>query len=276
MKFSQRIGKIAVRNMIQDNNMDDALKNRLFNVVKDIIETQFTISEGLAYIEKDFLVDFCDSFGEKVTCYDGSWRDFLQKINNKIYTNNEIWFFYDFIEWLYLKIGYHKGVFRDKINSILKQEKSAYIFNNSGELIKMSDEIEIDEVNYSLEKTKKYSSVSEHLKKARDAFSDRENPDYTDTIRESIFAVEAVVKIITNDQNATLESALKNIPNININLKSSLEKLYHFRGDQGGVGHALKCEQKSIISEYDARLVLVTCHAIVNYLILNFLDKNED
>ena len=286
MKFSQRIGKTSSKKIIQSNTMDNVLKNRLFNTAKQSIEWE--LENGSRCFKYHFLDLFCDFFGDKITNYNTTYgekitkkhiayKNFLIKLECKIYTENDVWFFYDFIEWLYAQISNTQGrdFFRNTINSILEEEKSAFVFNSFGELMKISDEVEIEEINDTLEKSKKYSTVSAHLKKARDAFSSRENPDYVGSIRESIFAVEAISKIIVNDQNATLEVALKKIPKLNVNLKNSLDKLYHFRGDQGGVGHSQKEKQESKISEHDSRLILIICHSIVNYLISNFLDENK-
>lgn len=268
------MGKTEVRMIVQKDSMDDILRNRLFNVTKELIDDSFVISDGYTVVMHDFLVSYCDYFGEKITSHRRTYNPFLEHLEYKIFVNNDVWFFYDFIEWLMSMDLHDVEYFHDKFNRIFEEEKSAYRLNVANELIPLTDDIEINEVNESIEKSARYKSVSEHLNNARASFSSRGESNYLDVIRESVFAIEALAKIIVKDKNATLETALKKIPNINPNLQASLLKLYHFRGDQGGVGHAVKEHQESNITEYEAKLLLIMAHAVTNYLIANFL-KDE-
>lgn len=179
--------------------------------------------------------------------------------------------FYDFIEWILLKGFYLCEEYTQKLNSVLEAEKSAYRIGSDCRLISITDEVELVELNHALDKAEKYQSVSIHLKNARSEFSKRQNSNYKSVVHESILAVEALSKIISGDDKATLETALKKIPNLNTNLKESLQKLYHFRGDEGGIGHGSKRLQENLIQEEEARLILVTSHTVVNYLISKFL-----
>ena len=251
--------------------MDIALKNRLFNTIREILEETYSQVEGYQFIERSFLNIYCDAFGEKITEHDGRFNSFIKNFEYKVYVNDDIWFFYDFIEWLLSQKFYNYEYYSHKINQILRDERSAYLLDADNEFIKITDEIELEEINSSIEKTKKFKGVSEHLSRARESYSNRENPNYKDCVRESILSIESLVKIIVNDKNATLETAVKKIPNINENLKKSLIKLYHFRGDEGGVVHGNKQDQKSKITEFEAKLILVNSHSLVNYLMATFL-----
>jgi hypothetical protein len=274
MKFSERIGKTFKSDIIQTDSMDGALRNRLFNVVKDILDESYRESRGYLYINEAFLVSYCDTFGQKITEHDGRYNAFIQHLDYRIYIDEDVWFFYDFIEWLLSLRFSNSGYYAKTINKVLKEERSAYLLDDGNNLVKITDEIEVEEINNSLELARRFKGVDEHLSKAREAFSNRQNPDYKNCVRESIFAIESLLKIITDDKNATLETALKKIKNLNINLKESLIKLYHFRGDQGGVGHGNKNNQLSEITEYEAKLILVNAHSLVNYLIATFVTKN--
>ena len=61
-----------------------------------------------------------------------------------------------------------------------------------------------------------YVSVNTHIKKALSLYSDRKNPDYENSIKESISAVEAMCCIITGmtGASATLGAALKKLEDI--------------------------------------------------------------
>jgi hypothetical protein len=60
MKFSQRIGKNTKSELIQINNMDEALKNRLFNVVEDLILAEHSEQVGHLHVTNEFLSQYCD------------------------------------------------------------------------------------------------------------------------------------------------------------------------------------------------------------------------
>lgn len=271
MKFSQRVGKTEIRTLIQRDDMDDSLKNRLFNIISEILESCFTYEYGIKYVEKAFLADYCDEFAVKTTDLSSRYQDFIGHINSRVYVNNDIWFFYNFIEWIVSLEFNLCEEYVKKLNLVLEAEKSAYRIGSDYKLISITDEVEMDGINDALEKAEKYASVSIHLRNARSEFSKRQTPNYKSVVHESILAIEALSKIISGDENATLETALKKIPNLNTNLKESLQKLYHFRGDEGGIGHGSKNNQENTIQGEEAKLILVTSHSVVNYLISKFL-----
>ena len=251
--------------------MDDSLKNRLFNIISEILESCFTYEYGIKYVEKAFLADYCDEFAVKTTDLSSRYQDFIGHINSRVYVNNDIWFFYNFIEWIVSLEFNLCEEYVKKLNLVLEAEKSAYRIGSDYKLISITDEVEMDGINDALEKAEKYASVSIHLRNARSEFSKRQTPNYKSVVHESILAIEALSKIISGDENATLETALKKIPNLNTNLKESLQKLYHFRGDEGGIGHGSKNNQENTIQGEEAKLILVTSHSVVNYLISKFL-----
>ena len=111
--------------------------------------------------------------------------------------------------------------------------------------------------------------VRVHLQSSVDLFSDRKNPDYRNSIKESISAVEAVCQIITGEEKATLGQALKKLEEKGIELHEALRKsfsnLYGYTSDADGIRHALL--EESTLDFDDAKFfMLVSCSAFVNYL----------
>ncbi|MCZ7542089.1 MAG: hypothetical protein M5R40_00440 [Anaerolineae bacterium] len=94
--------------------------------------------------------------------------------------------------------------------------------------------------------------------------ADRENPDYRNSIKEAISAVEATAKIITGDKKATLRQALKRL-GLHPALESGLSSIYGYTSDADGIRHALTDEPN--VTHDDAKFMLVSCSAFVNYLI---------
>ncbi len=76
-------------------------------------------------------------------------------------------------------------------------------------------------------------------------------------------------KIITGDEKATLSTALRRLEGsgirIHSGLRQSFDKLYVYTGDAHGIGHALLDE--STLDFDDAKFMLVSCSAFVNYLV---------
>jgi hypothetical protein len=274
IRFSQRIGKTPIRNVLQKDEMDERLKNRLFNCVDKAVKDRFGILEGLLYISQDFLEEYCDYFGELFSEKNNRYDVFSKELKKKIYEKDDSMFFYDYIEFVIEKYGYRCDELISELNNIFEQEKSAYRLDSKGSLISIIDEIELSEINRSEEIVAKYGGVYEHLIKSRNFFSDRERPDYKKCISESIHAIEAISRIILNDPNATLGDLVKKI-SVHPNLKTSIEKIYSFGSDVGGVRHGNKERENSDkldkVGSDEARLILVLSHTIVNYLITKFI-----
>lgn len=104
---------------------------------------------------------------------------------------------------------------------------------------------------------------------ALNLLSDRKNPDYRNSVKESISAVESICKIIINNDSTTLGQALKEIEKrhkIPGSLKNAFSALYGYTSDEGGIRHAL-LEGDSNVDLEEARFMLVACSAFINYLI---------
>ena len=115
------------------------------------------------------------------------------------------------------------------------------------------------------------STVNEHIQTAHKHLSDRNSPDYRNSIKESISAVESICKNIADDPNTTMSKALKKIEEkekieMHSDMKEAFKKLYHYTSDSGGIRHAL-VDQKTQPSFDDAKFMLVSCSAFINYLV---------
>jgi hypothetical protein len=99
--------------------------------------------------------------------------------------------------------------------------------------------------------------------------SDRKNPDYRNSIKESISAIESVAKIISNNSKDSLGGALDKIKG-KIKLHAALEKvfkqIYGYTSDSDGIRHALTEETNCDFE--DAKYMLVSCSAFINYLVV--------
>jgi AbiJ N-terminal domain 4 len=195
------------------------------------------------------------------------------KVMKEIFSNFiRSWFFkakwfevYDLLEFI---ANFNIKNLIEASNIFLEREVSAYRFVGS-QLTKITSEEEIKEIEDVLNNDDKFLNVKRHITKALEHMSDRKNPDYRNSIKESISAVEALCIIITGDQKATLGTALKIIEknhNLHGSLKNAFSSFYGYTSDSSGIRHALT-EDSTDISFDDAKFFLVSCSAFVNYLI---------
>jgi hypothetical protein len=175
---------------------------------------------------------------------------------------------YDFIE--YVSTVYTdqdtNGKFQRYCNWTLEREVSAYRFVGS-RIVEMTSLDEIQEVQATLALSDPFAPVSIHLRRALDLLADRKSPDYRNSIKESISAVEAVSKILAEDPRADLTQALRHVK-AKAGLHPALEKafirMYGYTSDADGIRHALMDEPT--VRFADAKFMLVACAAFVNYL----------
>ena len=178
-----------------------------------------------------------------------------------------VWFQkYDFIEFLCSidQIGYS---FSDHINNALEHEMSGYRIID-GSVAQITSKEEISAIEDAIDDSDRWRPVSNHLRTALIHLSSRENPDYRNSIKESISAVEALCCIITENKEATLGQALKEIEKshrLHAALKKSFSHLCGYASNADGIRHALLEDSIELRFE-DAKFMLVSCSTFVNYL----------
>jgi len=151
-------------------------------------------------------------------------------------------------------------------NSILEREISGYRFVGE-KIVPITAEEEIAEIEEALRTTESLTPVAIHLKTALAFMSDRKSPNYRNSIKESISAVEVICRLIAGSDKATLGQALKVIKS-KIGLHPSLEKafsaIYGYTSNAEGIRHALLDESHLYFE--DAKFMLVACAAFINYI----------
>ena len=101
--------------------------------------------------------------------------------------------------------------------------------------------------------------------------SNRTSPDYRNSIKESVSAVESICRIVLEDQNITLGKALDRIEkkgNVKIQraLRDAFDHLYGFTSGSEGIRHAMGLLEDPNLNLEEAQFMLVSCSAFVNYL----------
>mgnify|MGYP007089864772 FL=1 len=162
------------------------------------------------------------------------------------------------------------GTIYQNFNNIFEQECIGYRFV-SKQIVPITDKIETDAVESALQVS--FDGARTQLQKALGFLSDREHPDYKNCVKESISAVESVCKVISGNEKAALKDALNGLiangMNIHGSLKSAILALYGYASDEGGIRHAER-ETESTVTFEEAKFMMVTCSAIVNYLVAEY------
>ena len=247
--------------------MDYDLRSRLWNALCTHYWDRLEEAPSGSFRLNDLIVKLWhDYFKRPIDTMGHMWGDIYLQIR-QYYFECKWYEVYDFIEFVANNDGEKArlAVFMDACNSILEQELSAYRFVH-GKITQITSEEEIAEIEEALETPIKL--VNEHLKTALDLLADRKSPDYRNSIKESISAVEALCRLITKDPNATLGQALK-VVREKVGLHPALEKafssLYGYTSSAEGIRHAL-LEEPNLDFEI-AKFMLVSCSGFINYLI---------
>lgn len=273
MVFSERIGITPLKNSIQKNSMNNELKIGLWNAISQYyfkVELnsmgKYFVSENsnsnVYYICKSLWLDF---YKIPIETLSNNWNVNFKIIKARY--DNSNWFqVYDLIEFM-AEISHKntRAAFTIYCNKILERENSAYRFIE-GKLAEITSDIEIREIEKALGFP--FVPTKKHLSRALELLSDRINPDYRNSIKESISSVESLCKYVTNNSNGTLGQALKIIEekiSIHSALRVAFSNLYGYTSDQDGIRHALMGES-NILYE-DAKFMLVSCSAFVNYIL---------
>jgi hypothetical protein len=149
-------------------------------------------------------------------------------------------------------------------NAFLEREVSTYRFVDA-RIIRIVSEEEIAAIEEALHV--KVSPVREHLNRALQMFADRRYPNYRNSIKESISAVEALVMTVTQSDKGTLGDLLKALERQNKlhpALKAAFSSLYGYTSDADGICHTLLDEDRVTFGQ--AKFMLVACSAFTGYV----------
>jgi hypothetical protein len=277
MIFSKRLGIRPIKAELEKNGLSIELRNMLWTVVVELIlEKKSNMVARSPYGSQE-------AFSPLTLYFRDLWMHFYKLpidnlpvsygCVNEIWATKSIrdWFFkaewdqvYDFIEFS----STYDSNFPEICNVFLKREMSAYRFIENS-LAEINSEQEVLEVQSALKIEDKFSTVKAHLQRSLELYSDRKNPDFRNSIKESISSVESLARIIIGDDNATLGKALKEIEKkhqLPAALKAAFSSLYGYTSEEGGIRHCLLENGVSVDIE-ESRFMLIACSAFVNYLI---------
>lgn len=277
--FSDRNNIEKIPEEIQLEELDERTRVGIFNLWSEIYY-EFSSAIGNSYdILHSFLRNMMiDLYNQPIV--KGRLLDvhkFLEIIFNTI-LNDDYNKVFDLLEYSVKRIQEHKNEFGGRsispnnnlqlrFNKLFEKEIVGYRFINY-QITKISDSIEVDSINESFNNP--IDVVKNHIAKAAKFLSNRENPDYQNSIKESITALESLAQIIINSKGAeaTLGKMLKKLEDdgmINSAMKAGFSALYGFASEGQGVRHGSVNGQA--VTFEDAKYILVISTAFINFVI---------
>lgn len=268
--FSHRKGLKQVRQTLQVDEVDTVLRNGIWNALlescwQDISASTSQYSDEPYGQHWEFLrAVWADYFKLPIDRMPRTWSSIFGELREHFFKCkwNEV---YDFIEFIAITfpLSWVTNKFIEKCNFILERELAAYRFIGTT-IAQLTSEQEIAEIEKALEIPDSMKPVKTHLQSALDKFANKKSPDYRNSIKESISAVESLCNLIKGTKT-TLGDALKDFKDLHPALKDSFIKLYGYTSDAHGIRHAL-LEEPNLDHE-DAKYMLVSCSAFINFLV---------
>ena len=266
MRFSQRIGMVSVSDVVQTEGMSDALRNSLWNVLDQCIWSKQTFLRnrhgGLGLVD-DLSRELWSNFFKLRT-------DSRPVYGSKILEQIRTYFFsckwyevYDFIEFVvqtYKILG-----LIELVNEILERELSGFRLID-GLFTPVSDASEKEAIESALAPGP-FAGVQAHLHQALLHLASRDQPDYRNSIKESISAIESAVCELSGNPKATLGDGLKVLERngkLHNALRNGFSAIYGYTSDADGIRHAML--EEAALDEADAKFFLVSSAAFINYL----------
>ncbi len=266
VKFSDRVGITQPPTELQVNSMNAELRNSMWNALVQVLETgdlhwRRVVTHLFIYFFKEPVdnmrstIRFCrDDLRERfMEC---EWYDVYNIIEELLPNIEEI-----------TSYNIMKEEFEILLNYVLKRELSGYRIIK-GKLVPITDEREIQTIR---EATSTSSSlglngVNQHITNSLRLLGKKPDPDYLNSIKESISAVESICELLTGEK--AFGKALKKLSG-KLSLHGAIEKgflsLYGYTSDEDGIRHAI-LELKDV-GFAEAKFMLVTCSAFVNFVI---------
>lgn len=277
-RFSERIGARGTPRQIQLTDMDEALRASLWNEITPRF-TRGTSSHwcavGSHLARYLFKVPTDTVPGYEEAAYQWVREHFMSAPWHEAY---------DILEALVVNVdkickppaSYMPVYYQDQrsdfvlsTNRVLERELSGYRFVR-GILIPISDPAEVAAVEEASRVTAQggLAGAHAHIASALRLLGQKPTPDYRNSIKEAISAVESVVNVITQGSGNGVATAIEELSRhteIHGALRAALKQLYGFSSDSDGVRHAIM--DQATVGFDEAKFMLVACAAFVNFVV---------
>lgn len=267
--FKHRKGYRKLRDEILLGDLDAGTRNRLWTL---LMRYYWDSMRGIPFLrrnenmEKLFVQLWFDYFKLPHDTLTQDWQTLYSDMRERFFGGD--WF--EALSFIEAVLFYHPdeslvNEFSKLCNGILEKDKSGYRLVG-GKFVEITSEEEISTIEEALNIPLK--NVKTHLEQSLSLLSDKKNPDYRNSIKESISAIEAICITIVGTRLRTFHLMLDDVAKklgINNALVEGFKRIYGYTSDQDGIRHALMDEPT--LGYEDALYMLISCSAFINYLI---------
>lgn len=271
MRFSQRMGLTPVKTALQRESMDGELRNGIWNVLELFWWREQTerLPSGQTRGDRFFYYLWRDFYKQPVDAIPHLPVGRMRKVRASFFEMkwHEVYDFLEFAANNFPSDHEERERFLQFCNDMLERELSAYRFVG-GIVTPITSQEEMAAIEQALSSSDRFKGARTHLERALALVSDRKSPDYRNSIKESISAVEAACKILAGSEKATLDDALAELERkqrLHRALRKAFSSLYGYTSDADGIRHALL--EESSLDLDDAKFMLVCCSAFVSFLV---------
>lgn len=270
--FSQRHGYTEVRTAIQREGLDRETRLDIWNVLARVSEACrdfFAYRPQVSLIEDRLWIGFFREARDEMPNSGDLWA------RVKYSTLKDDWYrVFDLIEVLVASARSHAagelaGVFASAVralNAVFEQNLVAYRII-AGRLTPLDSAEDVEAISTAIDNTEGLPGARHSIDRALSLLADRAAPDYPNSIKESISAVESVVKTVTGE--GQLGAGLKRLEQAGLKIHPALRdawgKMYGWASDEDGIRHA--GIEPADADQALAKYTLVTCSAFVSLLI---------
>ena len=272
MKFSERQGIRPPATTLQTEGMSIELRNSLWNVLHIHVWSAagfFQRTGPRVDVESLTTALWFEHLKRRIDSRPFEVRRQLDEIRQYFFEEAEWYEVYELLEWVVSWVGKnwraHHLKLIDALNFVLGRELSGFRMI-AGVFSPITDEQEREALEVAMSDTD-FPGVRAHLQAALRLMSDRLAPDYRNSIKESISAVESLAKEIVGRPKATLGEALTVLERkseLHRALKQGFSSLYGYTADADGIRHAMLDEPDLDVA--DAKFFLLSCTSFINYL----------
>lgn len=265
--FSQRYGYVTVTEVVQTKDLNHRTRMDLWNLViyPYVRPWQEWDEPGLTPLGQTLWTEF---LGEAI-----HRRSHMSELQELIYAevlNSPFHRVFDLLEHLaeqlfdpeYDPFSQDGEQYIDECNRIFAKHLVQFRFVNIS-IVPTSSNEEVRSIEQAVNRD---GSPAWHLRKALGFLSDYSRPDYENSAKESISAVEALLWDITGKK--TLGESLNTLKHDSLvpnDIISAWEKIYKWTNVTGGVRHCAKDKLPSV-DQAMAMYLLVTSSAFVNFV----------
>lgn len=266
--FSDRVGLKPVNVEMQIYDFDDRTRSGLITATR-LAYSQYKKIVYDSKTRSDFLADILANVYAQEVNYE-IWYDedkIIDIVCNTIRNDDydDVLTIIEYLTMRFDEMDYYKRAIK-RYNFVFEREFVGYRIVDKV-ILPITDSNEVEEIQEAI--STPHKEVNNHLSKSLRFLSDRKTPDYSNSIKESICAVERMCSLIIG-KSTTLGEALGKLEKSGLRIhpamKNAFEKLYGYTSDGSGIRHSGQLGGADSTFE-EAKFMLVSCCAFVNYLI---------